>query len=45
MRNAMPHSELHKTKFKKNITVLAIVFGLCGLIWAITIVKMMGTAP
>lgn len=41
----MPHSELHKTKFRKNLTVLAIVFGLCALIWAITMVKMMAGAP
>lgn len=36
----MPKSELHKTKFKKNMAVLAIIIGLCGLILGITIVKM-----
>lgn len=36
----MPHSELHKKKFKKNLLVLGIVFGLCGLIWAISIIRM-----
>jgi len=35
----MPHSDLHKTKLKKNLTVLAIVFGICVLIWAITVLK------
>jgi hypothetical protein len=37
----MPHSALHKTKLKKNLTVLAIVLGLCALIWGVTMVKMM----
>jgi hypothetical protein len=36
----MPKSELHKAKLKKNLAVLAIIFGLCALIWGITIVKM-----
>lgn len=35
----MPHSDLHKTKLKKNLAVLAIVVGLCALIWGITMVK------
>jgi hypothetical protein len=38
----MPHSELHKKRFKKNLGVMAIVMGLCVLLWAITIIKMSG---
>lgn len=33
-------SAVHKTKFKKNLIVLAMIFGLCALIWGVTIVKM-----
>lgn len=36
----MPKSELHKVKFKKNMAMLAIIFGLCALIWGITLIKM-----
>jgi len=36
----MPHSDLHKTKKKKNLAMLAIIIGLVALIWAITMVKM-----
>lgn len=36
----MPKSELHKTKFKTNLAILAAIIGLCGLILAITMVKM-----
>ena len=35
----MPITDLHKKKLKKNLTVLAIIAGLCVLIWAVTIVK------
>lgn len=35
----MPIEELHKTKRKKNFTVLAIIVGICVLIWAITVIK------
>lgn len=36
----MPHSEIHKKKLKKNLLVLAIIFGFAALIWTITIIKM-----
>jgi len=36
----MPHSDLHKKKKKKNLAMLAIIFGLVALIWAITMIKM-----
>lgn len=36
----MPHSDLHKTKLRKNITVLAIILGLCAILLAVTIIKM-----
>lgn len=35
----MPHSELHKTKLKKNLTVLAIIFAAVALFWIITMIK------
>ncbi len=36
----MPKSELHKKKLKKNLLVLGIIFGLCALIWAVTLIRM-----
>ena len=36
----MPIEELHKTKKKKNLTMLALIFGWVALIWIITMVKM-----
>lgn len=36
----MPHSELHKSKKKKNLVILALIFGWIALIWIITMVKM-----
>jgi hypothetical protein len=36
----MPIEELHKKKLKKNMLVLAIIFGLIALIWGITIIRM-----
>ena len=39
----MPHSELHKSKKKKNFIVLALILGWCALIWAIAMVKMSGS--
>lgn len=41
----MPHSDLHKQKFKKNLTVLAIVLGLCAILLAVTIIKMSPANP
>lgn len=35
----MPHSDLHKHKKSKNYLVLAIIFGICVLIWAVTLIK------
>lgn len=35
----MPIGSLHKIKLKKNLVVLAIIFGWIALIWAITILK------
>ena len=35
----MPHSDLHKTKRKKNFTVLAIIMFAVILFWAITMIK------
>lgn len=36
----MPHSDIHKKKLKKNLTILALVFGWVALIWVVTMVKM-----
>lgn len=35
----MPKSDLHKSKKKKNLAILAIVFGWIALIWIITMIK------
>ena len=36
----MGYSDLHKTKKKKNYTILAILFAFIAMIWAITMIKM-----
>ncbi|HRQ61472.1 MAG TPA: hypothetical protein PLO23_08190 [Alphaproteobacteria bacterium] len=36
----MPHSELHKQKFKKNLIVLGIIVGMCLALFAITVIRM-----
>jgi len=36
----MPIEKLHKKKLKKNLILLAIIFGWVALIWAITMIKM-----
>ena len=36
----MPHSDIHKKKLKKNLAILALVFGWVALIWIVTMVKM-----
>lgn len=36
----MPHSELHKTKSKKNLAILLVILGLVALIWVVTMIKM-----
>ena len=35
----MPHSILHKKKLKKNLAVLALIFGFFALVWVITMIK------
>jgi len=35
----MPIEELHKVKKKKNLTILALIFGWIALIWIITMIK------
>lgn len=35
----MPHSDIHKSKKKKNLVMLAIIFGWIVLIWIITMIK------
>ncbi len=40
----MPHSEIHKAKFKKNMTVLAIILGAIAIIWAVTMIKIAGVS-
>lgn len=36
----MAAGPVHKERFKKNLLTLAMVLGLVGLIWAITIFRM-----
>lgn len=38
----MPIGKPHKSRFKKNLVVLAIVFGIVALIYMITLIKMSG---
>ena len=40
----MPHGDLHKKKLKKNLMMLALIFGIVALIWAVTMVKMVNAA-
>ena len=35
----MPHSEIHKKKLKKNLTVALMILLWCALIWAVTMIK------
>lgn len=35
----MPDSDLHKSKKKKNLTILALIAGWVVLIWIITVIK------
>lgn len=41
----MPHSEVHKTKKKKNWAVMGLIFLWCVLIFSLTIVKMARAEP
>lgn len=43
-RNKIHNSPVHKAKFKKNLTVLAILVGFIALIWIITIIKISGAS-
>ena len=36
----MPIEEIHRKKLKKNLAVLAMLFGFCALIFAVSITKM-----
>ena len=36
----MPIEQLHKSKLKKNFAVLALIIGFCGLVFAVSIIKM-----
>lgn len=38
----MPHSEVHKQKFKKNLAVLGMIVGFGLLIFAVTIIRISG---
>jgi len=38
----MPLSDLHRKKLKKNLVVLAAIFGFCAIIAAITMIKIAG---
>lgn len=40
----MPHSDLHKKKKQKNLTILAIIICWVALIWIVTMVKMFNAA-
>lgn len=35
----MPIEKLHKTKLKKNLMILALIFGWIVLIWIVTMLK------
>ena len=35
----MPHSDLHQSKKKKNLAVLAAIFALVALIWVVAMIK------
>ena len=41
----MPHSEIHKRKFGKNVAVMSLLFGFVALIFAISILRMAGNTP
>jgi hypothetical protein len=38
----MPIEELHKKKLKKNLALLGLILGFCGLIFAVSIIRMSG---
>jgi len=40
----MPHSELHKKKLKKNITIGLMILLWCALIWMVTMIKIANAA-
>lgn len=41
----MPHSEVHKRKFKKNLAVLGLIIGFIALIWSVTMIKIAANKP
>lgn len=36
----MPPSDLHTKKFKKNLAVLALIFGFCALFFLVTLIRL-----
>lgn len=38
----MPHSDIHKQKFKKNLAVLLGIIGFIAIIWVVTMIKITG---
>ncbi len=38
----MPHSDIHKAKFKKNLALGGAIFAFIALIWIITMIKLSG---
>ncbi len=40
----MSRSPVHDAKFKKNLAVLAIIVGMCALLFAITVIKISGAS-
>jgi len=38
----MPHSDIHKAKRKKNLTILVAIAGFMALIWIITMLRISG---
>jgi hypothetical protein len=39
---ALSDNDIHTKKRRKNLVLLALIFGWCALIWAITVVRMGG---
>ncbi len=36
----MPHSDLHKKKYKKNLAILALIFGFCAIFFLVTLIRL-----
>jgi hypothetical protein len=41
----MPHSNVHKRKFKKNMAVLGLITGFFVMVWAVTMIKIANNVP